>query len=224
MKEQVIVKAEPRAKSGSSAVSQLRRDGWLPGIVYGEGKPGTSIQIREQDFLKMLGRHRSEHMILDLEIRDSGMRKVLIREVQHDPLTSRLRHVDFYEVSMTRKLRVDIPIVLTGEPVGVTQGGGLLDHLLRTVEIECLPGDLIEQIVVDVSGLELGKHLCVRDIHLDPSKYAILTAPELAIAAVSTPRAEEEVAPVAEGATPAAGAEPEVITKKKEETEVGAKA
>jgi large subunit ribosomal protein L25 len=223
MKEQIIVQAEPRGKSGSSAVRRLRREGWIPAVVYGEGKPAVPVQVREHDFQKKLGRHSGETLILDLEIRDLGNRKVLLKDVQHDPLSSRMTHVDFYEVNMTRKIRVDIPITLRGDPIGVTQGGGILDHLLRVVEVECLPGDLLEEIVVDVSGLEVGRHLNVRDIRLDPAKYVILTAPEIGLAAVSLPRAEEEVAPVeavaAEGATPAG---PEVLTAKKEEGE-GAK-
>lgn len=222
MKEQIIVQAEPRGKSGSSAVRRLRREGWVPAVVYGEGKAAVTVQVREHDFQKKLGRHSGENLILDLEIRDAGTRKVLLKDVQHNPLTSRMAHVDFYEVSMTRKIRVDIPITLKGDPIGVTQNGGILDHLLRVVEVECLPGDLIEEIVVDVAGLDVGKHLNVRDIRLDPAKFAILTAPEIAIAAVSLPRAEEEAAPAEAAGAEAGAAEPEVLTAKKEEGE-GAK-
>lgn len=223
MKEQIIVQAEPRGKSGSSAVRRLRREGWIPAVVYGEGKAAVTVQVREHDFQKKLGRHSGENLILDLAIRDAGTLKVLLKDVQHNPLTSRMSHVDFYEVNMTRKVRVDIPITLRGDPVGVTQNGGILDHLLRVVEVECLPGDLIEEIVVDVAALDVGKHLNVRDIQLDAAKFTILTAPEIAIAAVSLPRAEEEVATTEAAAVEGAAAgEPEVLTAKKEEGE-GAK-
>lgn len=216
MKESVPIQAEPRSHRGSAAAGGLRREGWVPAVVYAEGKPADAVQVRTREFQALLSRHSSEHMILDLSIR-GGVRKVLIKEVQHDPLNGRPLHIDFYEVSMTRKLRVDVPIVLRGDPVGVTQGGGMLDHLLRAVEVECLPGDLIEEIVVDVSELSIGRHLCVRDIVLDAGRYTILTSPELAVAAVSAPRVEEE--PAAEEAPAEGAAEPEAAPPAKEEGE-----
>jgi large subunit ribosomal protein L25 len=218
MKEQVVVKAEPRAAKGTGPAGRLRRQGWLPGVVYSEGKPAQTIQINEHDFSRMLHHHRSEHMIMDLVVSGAPARKVLLKEIQHHPVDGHPLHADFYEVSMTRKVRVEIPIVLRGDPAGVQQGG-ILDHLLRAVEVECLPADLIEQIEVDVSGLAIGKHLTVADIKLDPARFTIQTGAGIAIAAVSLPRAEEEEAP-AEAAAEGA-AEPEVITAKKEEGEEG---
>jgi large subunit ribosomal protein L25 len=216
MKEQIVMKAAARASLGTSAVGRLRRTGWLPAVVYTPGRAADRIQVNEHDFGRLLHRHRSEQIVMDLVVDAAAPKKVLLKEVQHHPVTGRLLHADFYEISMTRKLRVDVPIKLVGEPVGVSQQGGILDHILRAVEIECLPGDLIEEIAVDVSQLALGKHLTVADIKLDPAKYAIVTGADIAIAAVSMPKAEEEEVP-AEAAE--AGAEPEVITAKKEEGE-----
>lgn len=216
MKEQITVKAEARAKTGTSNMGRLRRTGWLPAVVYSEGKPAANLQVNEHDFELMLHHHRGEHVIVDLAVAGGEAKKVLLKEVQHHPVSGHVLHADFYEVSMTRKVRVEIPLRLVGDPTGVTQQGGILDHLLRTVLVECLPGDLMEQIDIDVSGLALGKHLAVRDIKLDLSKYTMLSGADVAIAAVSAPKAEEVVATPAEGEA-AAAAEPEVITAKKPE-------
>lgn len=217
MKEAIVVNAQERTRSGSNASGGLRRQGTIPAVVYGEGKPTAAIQLNERDFNAMLHRHASEHMILDLVVDGGAPRKVLLKEVQHHVLTGRLLHVDFNEVSMTRRLRVEVPIELVGDPVGVTQQGGSLDHLLRKVEIECLPDDLIEQVEVDVTNLALGQHLNVKDLPLDPAKYRVVTSGEIAIASVSVPRVEEVAAPAEGEAAAAATAEPEVLKAKKPE-------
>ncbi len=222
MKETITIKAEVRAEKGTSPVGRLRRQGWLPGVVYSDGKPAETIRINGHDFRALLRHHRGEHMIMDLVVGGGEPRKVLLKEIQHHPVKGWPIHADFHAISMTRKLRVEVPVRLTGDPIGVTQQGGILDHLLRSVEVECLPTDLMEEIVVDVSHLALGKHLSVKDIALDAGRYRLVTAPDVAIAAVSAPKAEEVAAPV-EGEA-AAAAEPEVITGKKEEGEEGAEA
>lgn len=215
MKENITVKADVRATKGTANVGRLRRSGWIPAVIYSEGKPADPIQLNEHDFVAMLRRHHGEHMIMDLVVGDAKPRKVLLKDLQHHPLKGTPIHADFYEVSMTRKLRVEIPIRLSGDPVGVTGQGGILDHLLRAVEVECLPSDLMEEIVVDVAALELGHHLSVSDIKLDASKYRVVTASDLAIAAVSAPQAEE----VAAEAVAAGPEEPEVLTEKKDKDE-----
>jgi large subunit ribosomal protein L25 len=160
-------------------------------------------------------------MLVDLDVAGSPPRKVLLKSLQHHPVMGQVTHIDFYEVSMTRRLSVSVPLRLVGDPVGVTQQGGILDHLLRSIEVECLPADILEEIPVDVTELAVGKHLSVKDIKLDPAKYTILTGADVAIAAVSMPKAEEEVAAPAEGE---ASAEPEVLTGKKPEEGEGAEA
>lgn len=214
MKETITVKAEPRERVGSSAMGRLRREGRIPAVVYSEGKAGQNVQIVAHDFAQMMKHHHSEQMLVDLDIAGAGPRKVLLKAMQHHAINGHVTHIDFYEVSMTRKLRVSVPLKLVGDPVGVTQQGGILDHLLRSIEVECLPADMLEEIPVDVAELAVGKHLSVKDIKLDPAKYVIVTSADVAIAAVSLPKAEEEVAAPAEGE---AGAEPEVITAKKPE-------
>lgn len=217
MAQAMKVVAESRDKKGTSNVRRIRRSGGLPGIVYGEG--GVSmIQLNEHEFNKALRSHASEHLIMDLEIAGQGTKKVLLQEVQHHALTGKIVHVDFHEISMTKKLRVEIPLRLVGEPHGVTQQGGVLEYLVRSIEIECLPGDILEHVDVDVSALQIGHGLSVGDIKLDAAKYTIITGKEIAIAAVSAPREEEAAATPAEGAA----AEPEVLREKKVEGEEGA--
>jgi large subunit ribosomal protein L25 len=214
MKESIAIQAEPRSGGGTLVSNRLRRTGVIPAVLYSEGKPSRMISLNAHAFEGLLRRHRGEHMIMDLAIGGEPARKVLLKDVQHHAVKGQAIHVDFYEVSMTRKLKVGIPIRLMGDPVGVVTQGGILDHLLREVEVECLPGDLIEQIEIDVSGLEMGRHLSVSDIQLDPARYRVLTAGDIAIAAVSAPAAEESAAAATVEGEAAAG-EPEVTTEKK---------
>ncbi|MFH0908805.1 MAG: 50S ribosomal protein L25 [bacterium] len=210
------VAAEPREVGGTSHVRRLRRGGVLPGVVYSEGAEGLKIQVNEHIFNKALKTHHSEHLIMDLDITGQATRKVLLQEVQHHPISGKIIHVDFHEISMTKKLRLEIPIKLVGEPVGVTQQGGVIEYLIRAVQVECLPSDIVEHIDVDVTKLDIGDRLTVGDIALDMAKYSILTNKDIAIAAVTAPR-EEEV--VAEPEVVAGAGEPEVLREKKEEGE-----
>lgn len=220
VKESMLV-AESRTESGSGAARRLRKQGWLPGIINNEKGEARMIRVNLHDLEQRLRHHTGENLVLDVSVDGGNPAKVLLREVQHDGLTDGLLHADFVEVSMTRKMRVRIPVILRGEPVGATAEGGILEQLLREVEVECLPGDLIESIELDVSELHLGKRLLVSDLTIDP-KLTLLTSKEIAIAAVLAPKEEEEVAP-AEGEA-AATTEPEVIAKGKEEEEGGEEA
>jgi large subunit ribosomal protein L25 len=218
MAKEIKLTATKRETSGSSAARALRKKGVLPAVVYGD-KGARSIQIERHGFEMMLKHRTSENLILDLEVEGAGALKVLLREVQHGPVFGELLHADFVEVSMTKKMRVTIPVEFVGEPVGVSQEGGILEHVLRMIEVECLPGDLVDAFTLDVSGLALGKSLMVRDVAIDP-KFTVLSSVDAAVATVVAPRIEVEV--TEEAAAPVegeAGTEPEVIGKKKEEGE-----
>jgi large subunit ribosomal protein L25 len=212
----IKVTAEARASKGSSAGRVLRRTGKFPGVVYGVGKAPMNVQLDEKAFKKAMHSHASEHVMMDLEITGVETKKVLLQEVQHHPITRQILHADFHEISLTEKLRIEIPVHLVGDPVGVTQAGGTLEHLLRSIEVECLPTDIVEAFDVDVSGLGIGDSLSAGDVKLDPAKFTLISDASLAIAAVTAPRAEETAAPAAAVAT---AAEPEVIKEKKEEGE-----
>jgi len=166
----------------------------------------------------MLKHHKSESLILDLKLDEGISKKVLLKEVQHDPVSDAVIQGELVDVSMTRKMRVNIPIILIGEPFGVTQEGGVLEQVLRELAVECLPGDMVETIEVDVSALKIGDSLMVRDIKVDP-KLAVLSDANMAVASVTLPQLEEEPVAAAEAGAEAAAAEPEVIGKEKKEGE-----
>jgi len=216
MAKEIKLAASKREVRGTSASKVLRRSGWLPAVVYGENG-SRSIQINRRAFDTMLHHHTSENLIVDLSIDGGEVVKALLRDVQHEAVMGGVLHADFIEVSMTRKMRVTIPITLKGEPVGVSQQSGILEQVLRELAVECLPGDLIESFDVDVANLALGHTLMVRDLVLDP-KFTILTSGDVAVATVVAPREEkvEEPVPGTEGAE---AVQPEVIGKKKEEGE-----
>lgn len=220
--KQIQVYAKNRTAKGKAEAGRLRRAGFFPAVLYSEGRPGRDIQLNEHDFVLLFRGHHAENLILDLTVGEDKPVKALLKAMQHHPLTGRVLHADFYAISMNKKLTLEVPVTLSGEPIGVTQGGGVLEHVLRSVMLECLPGDLPEEIQLDVSGLALGHTLKVRDLPLDTTKHRILTDGDLVVAAVSMPRLVEE--PEAEEAVAegAAAAGPEVITAKKPEEEEAA--
>ena len=216
MVQEIKVVAQKRQPNGSVAARRVRKQGMLPGVVYDEKGQAQALQIPQHEFNMMLRKHTSESLLVDLQVGDEGVRKVLLREVQHDPVHGHVLHVDFVAISMTKKMRVAVRLQFVGEPAGVREQGGILEHLLRSVDIECLPSDLVESIPVDVSALKMGQTLLVRDMQVDP-KLTIATAGDVAVATVAAPIAEEVVA--VEAVEGAEAAEPEVITAKKEEGE-----
>lgn len=219
MKETSLI-AQPRLAKGSAAAGRLRRTGLIPAVVYGEGRPGRDIQLNEHDFMMLLRGHRSENLIVDLSVTGADKPyKVMLKAIQHHPVTGRVIHVDFYEISMSRKIQIEVPIKLTGIATGVANEGGILEHVLRTVTVQCLPGDLVEEIELNVTDLHIGKALRVRDLKVDTAKYKILNDPDQVIAAVAAPRTEEEEKAEAEAEAAIAAAGPEVLTEKKEEEE-----
>ena len=215
MKETKLT-AKTREAKGTASAGRLRRTGWFPAVVYGEGRPGLDIQLNEHDFVMMLRTHRSENMIVDLAVegRDKPF-KVMLKAMQHHPLTGRVIHVDFYEVSMTRKIEIEVPVKLTGIATGVANEGGILEHVMRTMALECLPGDVIEELELDVTALDIGDTLRVRDVPVDTSKFKLLDDLDQVIVAVAAPRLEAEPA-AAEAGAEGAAAGPEVLTEKKE--------
>ena len=217
MKETKLT-AKTRAEKGSASAGRLRRTGWFPAVVYGEGRPGLDVQLNEHDFVVMLRTHRSENMIVDLTVegRDKPV-KVMLKAMQHHPLTGRIIHVDFYEVSMTRKIEIEVPVKLVGVPTGVANEGGILEHVLRTLDVTCLPGDMVEEFELDVTDLHIGKTLRVRDVKVDEAKFKVLSDPDQVVAAVAAPRTEEEEKAATEAEAAVAAAGPEVLTEKKEE-------
>lgn len=218
---EIVVSAEKRTETGKNVNRRLRVAGRIPGVVYGgKGEP-TAVAVSPKEIGAVLRSASGENTLFDLDLGGSR-RKVILKEYQVEPIKGRLLHADFYEVALDQLLEVKVHVELTGTPVGVKVQGGILDFVTRELEIECLPTDIPEKIALDVSNLELGKHIRVSDLQL-PEKVTVLTDPEVVIVHVVAPRAEEVVAPV-EGAEAAApGTEPEVIKKGKTEGEADEK-
>ena len=215
MSNEINVSATKRETSGTSAARRLRRTGVLPAVLCDLEGTSTPIQLDEHTFEQMLGKHAGESLLINLTVDGQPPRKVLLREVQHDPVRDAVQHADFVEVSLTRKLHITVPIELVGDPVGVEQQGGILEQLLREVTIECLPSDIIEELKLDVTGLNLGESLHVGDLPVADTA-TILDESDIAVATVAATRAEDEgVEAVAEEETE----EPEVISGRKEREE-----
>lgn len=213
--DQIKIKAESRTEQGTAAVRRLRRTGMIPGSVMKMKKGGTElIKLPAHDFMMAMRGHTSKQLLVTLDM-DGREVAALMREVQNDVLAGTPIHVDFSEVSLAEKVRVTVPVYLIGEAVGVKLGGGVLEQPLRTIDVDCLPTDIVEKFEVDVSGLGLDQTLFVRDLNLG-DKYTVVTRCEHALAVVKTP----DDVPAASGAAAAtadAAKAPEVIKKGKEE-------
>ncbi len=211
--ETIKFKVEAREAAGKGEVGRMRRDGNVPGVVYGQGSDASKIQFNAHEFEIMMKHHGSENLLMDLEVGSGAPTRVLLKEVQHHPLTSKVLHVDFQEISMDQKLTLEVPLECVGSSVGVGLGGTLEMHI-RTVELECLPADVVERIDVDVSALEIGDGVHVSDLDLDLSKYTVHTASDIMIASVAAPRVASEEG---EADADATSAEPELIGGSEEE-------
>ncbi|WP_372794951.1 50S ribosomal protein L25 [Pontiella sp.] len=201
--------AKKRNLEGSANVRRLRGEGVLPGVVYGGDKDPVSVVVDTHDFEQILHHHSSESVMIEVELEGEGDIRVLVKEVQHHPVTSDLLHVDLQRVVAGQAMTVEIQLELTGEAAGV-KAGGTLDHVMHSITVECLPKDMIEAIEVDVTDLEIGQNLHVADLGIE-AKYKLLVDDDAIVCGVSGPMAEEEEE------TEAADGEPEVITEKKEE-------
>lgn len=209
---EILVKAETRAPGAKSDLTELRNAGKIPAVLYGEGKAAEPLQIVEHDFNMMLKHHHGESLMMDLQVGDTAPRHVLLKEVQHHPITARILHVDFHEVSMASRVKVSLPLHLSGTPVGVSKTGGTLDVQLRELEVECKASDMIEELEVDISELKIGDHLTADDVSL-PADFRLITPGHVSIATVLKPR----VASADEEESEASASEPEKIGEKKDE-------
>ena len=205
----VDLKGEVRTAVGKSEAKRLRRALRIPGIVYGGPQGTIPVTLNPQDLLSAIGVGDNVLINLSLDAAD-GARScvVILKTLQLDPVKGRPLHVDFQEISMERKIRVEVPLVVTGDSVGVKNKGGILGQALRQLFVECLPLDIPERIPVDVSTLDIGDAIHVRDLTVGGS-IRILEDPGRVVASVVAPAAEEVPAAVEEKPV-----EPEVVGKK----------
>ncbi|MEA1928769.1 MAG: 50S ribosomal protein L25, partial [Candidatus Auribacterota bacterium] len=163
---QLTIAVKVRSEIGGNRPRQIRRNGLLPVVLYG-GNEETLSLILDQGHLKQTAGMLRENQIVSLEVELDGKKikkTAMIKEIQIDHLRRKILHIDFLQIALDEKLSVSIPIVAIGDAIGVTQEGGILEHILREIEIECLPADLPEKIEMDVSALGVGDTLHVKDI------------------------------------------------------------
>jgi large subunit ribosomal protein L25 len=210
-----VVPAESRSETGKNANRRLRSSGKIPGVLYTAGNDAVQVAVSPREIGAILKSKAGSNTLFDLDLGGSR-RKVILKEFQREPLRGKLLHADFYEVALDKAITVTVHIELEGTPVGVKVQGGIVDFVTRELEVECLPTDIPEKIAVDISALELNKHLRVSDLEVS-EKIKVLAEPEVVIAHVVLPKAEEAPAAAAEAAPAEGAAEPEVIKKGKTE-------
>lgn len=213
--EEIILYVEPREELGRGKVKDLRGKGFIPGVVYAGGKESQVIKVPRREFLHLLHEYHIENAVINLKMKDDIKQKAracLIKEIQYDPVIGDVIHLDFNEISLTKNIKVSVPVSAKGEPVGVKQEGGSLEHILWEIEVECLPTQIPKEIAVDVTPLKIGDSIHIKDITV-PAGVKILNDPNAIILSVGAPMKEEVAAAPVEGEE---AKEPEVIREKKE--------
>jgi len=218
----VPLKAYPRTQTRRCGSKKLRDAGRVPAVVYGRQAKPQNLEISSKEITDLIHRSVSENVLVDLSVENDprSKRLALVQEIQHHPLNGKVLHVDLHEVAENEKVTVMVPVETVGEAAGVKTGGGVLDHVLFKLKVRSLPKDLPEQIIVDVTNLELGKAIHLGEIKA-PTGTEILGDKNIPVVSVALPRAEEEVAAAATTEVVSAG-DVEMIKEKKDEGEEGA--
>jgi large subunit ribosomal protein L25 len=219
--EKIILKADKRDSTGKEAGNRMRKNGVIPAIVYKRAENAVPIGVTLKDLFPVLHTTAGENVIISMEIfnrenpeKPDMEKTVIIKEIQYHPVKGDILHLDFQEISLTEKITVEIPIETKGDPIGVKSDGGILDHPIKELSIECLPTEIPEKIFVNVENLKIGDSIRVKDLNI-PSGVTVLDDPEQTVASVVPPEAEEVVSE--EEALTDAATEPEVIKQKKPE-------
>jgi large subunit ribosomal protein L25 len=213
--------AFPRASTRRKGARAIRAGGRIPANIYGKTAAAQNLEVDATEFDDLVHSAHSEVILVDLSVAGDARaeRLALVQDVQHHPLSGAVLHVDFHEVKPDEKVTIKVPVESTGEPAGVKNGGGTLEHVLLRLKVRALPKDLPVQILVDVSALEIGSAIHIGEIQA-PAGVEILGDKHITVLAVAAPVAETEVAPADAAAATAAGAEakqPEMIKEKKED-------
>ncbi len=212
-----VVQATVRETVGKNENRRLRAGGRIPGVVYGRGITPIAVSVDPRDIHRILHSDTGRNTIFKLDVNGTS-RDVLIRDMQLDPLRDTLLHADFQAIAMDQTMTFDVPVEPIGTAKGVKTGGGLLEVVLRTVQVECLPGNVPQHIAVDVNELEVGGTVRISQLQVDTEKIKILNDPDLVVLSIVLPAAEK-VEEVVAAPTEEEAAEPEVIKKGKAEEE-----
>jgi large subunit ribosomal protein L25 len=209
---------EKREGTGKEVAKRLRRAGRVPAVLYGGTAP-VNITVNPKDVFRLIHGHEGGTQLLQVSFGEStDKRMAIIRDMQFDPVSEDLVHVDLQEVAMDKPIQVTVPLRHEGEPIGVRETKGILEMILREVQVSCLPGQIPESFIADVSTLEIGDVFTVGQLPV-PSGVRILTDPNQAVATVAPPMAEEVAAAPVVGVVAATPAEPEVLTERKPKEE-----
>jgi len=211
--ERITINAEKRKEFGKGAARDLRRKNMIPAILY-RGGDSLPVKFSQKELAQFINTTAGEQVMVNLQFADGESRFALVKDYQLDPIKGELLHADFFEVSLTEEIKVTVHIAAAGEPIGVKRDGGILQYLLRKIEVECLPDRIPGHIKIDISGLEIGQSLHVSDLKVGEG-IKVLTDPDEVIVNIIAP-VVEEVAPVEVAAAPEV-AEPEVVKKGKKE-------
>jgi large subunit ribosomal protein L25 len=212
-----ILEAQKREPGTKNSARRVRAGGKIPAVIYGAGKDAAPVAVDPRQVLRILHSESGHNTIFDLAL-DSDRVKAMIVDWQFEPIKGTLLHVDLQRIAMDKKLTVTVPVILKGEAQGVKTEGGILEQLLREIEIECLPADIPKNIEVDISHLVFGVEVRVKDLpHSEKLKF--LTDENQMIAHITTVKEEVVATPEAAAEAAAAPAEPEVIKKGKQEAE-----
>jgi large subunit ribosomal protein L25 len=215
--DQSLLEAQPREAGTKNDARRVRREGKIPAVVYGAGKDALTVSVDPRQVARILHSETGHNTVFDLAM-DGERTKAMIVDWQYEPIKGSLLHIDLKRIAMDKKLTVNVPIELVGEPAGVKQQGGILEQIAREVEVECLPGDIPHAIELNVSELVFGTVLRISDLPKN-DKVKYLSDPEQPVAHVITIKEEEvPAADAVAGEAAAAPAEPEVIKKGKQET------
>jgi len=216
--ESNILEAQPRTAGTKNDARRVRRQGKVPGVLYGAGESAVPVSLDPRQISRILHSQTGHNTIFDLTLEGGKPTKAMIVDWQYEPIQGALLHIDLKRIAMDQKLHVRVPILLQGEAEGVKTQGGILEQNLRELEIECLPADIPTSIEADISHLVFGTVLRVSDLP-HPDKLKVLTEANQMVAHIVAIKEEVVVAPEAAAEAAAAPAEPEVIKKGKQETE-----
>ncbi len=212
MAEQVKLNVKKRKDFSGSRLNELRKSGYIPAVLYGPDVESQSIYVEAKEFRHTIAGEHGENVLINLKVDRSKPQAVIIKEIQADPLNMKIQHVDFCQIRLTEKVEVEIPVEVEGDAPGVKAEGGVLDHIIRKLSVRCLPTEIPDNFVLDVSGLSIGDALKVEDIPV-AGDIEILDDPDALVVHIVPPDEYEEP----EEEELEEELEPEVIGKKKEE-------
>ncbi|HEX4166927.1 MAG TPA: 50S ribosomal protein L25 [Bryobacteraceae bacterium] len=217
MRKDITVAAEKRDLRGKNEARRLRAQGSMPAVVYGGPTGATAVSVNPKELTRILHSKTGHNTIFNLGLNGDST-PVMVVDWQYDPIRDSLLHVDLKRIDLTKRITVKVPVLTQGDPKGVKLQGGIQDVVTREIEVECLPDDIPEQFVVNVSELMIGQSIRAGDIPMEGS-LKLLTVPDAVITHVISIKAEEEPAAADITGAAAPGTEPEVIKKGKKEEE-----